>query len=352
MQAERVNRIIVFIPKDSITGGPECLHQFVGMAHRLNFPVFIAYYTGYVEILHEEYFNERYSKHVSATLIRKIQVNAIDSGDYLIFPEVEIPYLKPYRNYKIAIWWLSIDNAIGPVRLALSKRWLYRFLSGCLSQLLKLGVIHNYQRLQLLYPIISTQLGLQGYDHFCQSFYAYQFFNGILPRKTLLGDFTDLPLDCLKESKPSKENQVLYNPKKGYEIMEWFIHQFPEISWIPIQNMTKEEVTALMLRSKVYVDFGNHPGKDRIPREATLCGCIVITNREGSAAFFEDVGIAENYKFLNPLSEYTEILALIHDIFINYPNHRNQQWSYYETVQNEFDAFQEQVSRILRSILD
>lgn len=27
-----------------------------------------------------------------------------------------------------------------------------------------------------------------------------------------------------------------------------------------------------MRKAKVYIDFGFHPGKDRIPREAVMCG--------------------------------------------------------------------------------
>ena len=31
-------------------------------------------------------------------------------------------------------------------------------------------------------------------------------------------------------------------------------------------GMTTEEMRSCMSKSKVYIDFGNHPGKDRIPR--------------------------------------------------------------------------------------
>ena len=54
--------------------------------------------------------------------------------------------------------------------------------------------------------------------------------------------------------------------------------------WVPIQNMTPVEVASLLGRSKVYIDFGAHPGRDRIPREAALCGCVVITGTQGSVA--------------------------------------------------------------------
>ena len=46
-----------------------------------------------------------------------------------------------------------------------------------------------------------------------------------------------------------------------------------------------------------YIDFGPHPGMDRLPREATLAGCVVITNREGAANFDEDVPLPSEFKF-------------------------------------------------------
>ena len=36
---------------------------------------------------------------------------------------------------------------------------------------------------------------------------------------------------------------------------------------------------------------------DRLPREAALAGCIVITNREGAAAHDEDVPLPPEFKF-------------------------------------------------------
>ncbi len=345
-------RIVVFIPKDSNTGGPECLHQFVNTARALHFPVFIAYYTGKLKIERESYVNSNYSKYFTVGSMSDSQTTEILPQDYLIIPEVEVAHLAPYQQHPMAIWWLSIDNAVGPVRLFMQRNWGYRFYAGMLATLFRCRLIDNPTRLRLLYPMIASNFALHRYQHFCQSYYAYQFFDGILPHRSLLGDFTDLPLEDLKETTYTKENQVLYNPKKGFHIMEWFIQRYPEISWIPIQNMTKQEVMVLMQCSMVYVDFGNHPGKDRIPREASLCGCIVITNREGSAAHFEDVGLSDAYKFANPIAEHATIITLIQDIFSNYPKHRELQISYTETIQNEPNTFAEQVSRILRSVLE
>ena len=79
---------------------------------------------------------------------------------------------------------------------------------------------------------------------------------------------------------------LLYNPKKGLDKVLPIIEQTPWLKWIPLINLTEEDMIAYMHLAKVYVDFGNHPGKDRIPREAAICGCCVITNREGSAAYW------------------------------------------------------------------
>ena len=61
-------------------------------------------------------------------------------------------------------------------------------------------------------------------------------------------------------------------------------------------KLSPEQVQAMLKKAKVYIDFGGHPGMDRIPREAALAGCIVVTNREGSAAFRQDVPIPSQYK--------------------------------------------------------
>jgi len=36
---------------------------------------------------------------------------------------------------------------------------------------------------------------------------------------------------------------------------------------------------------------------DRLPREAALAGCVVLTNREGAANFDEDVPLPSEFKF-------------------------------------------------------
>ena len=56
-------------------------------------------------------------------------------------------------------------------------------------------------------------------------------------------------------------------------------------------------------RGQVYIDFGHHPGQDRLPREAAACGCLVVTGTRGSAGFHADVPLPPALKLAHPLDD-------------------------------------------------
>ena len=117
----------------------------------------------------------------------------------------------------------------------------------------------------------------------------------------------------------NKKDVVIYNPKKGYEFTKKLVKRAPDIRWIPIQNMTREQVKALMIDSKIYIDFGFHPGKDRMPREAAMCGCCLITGKQGAAGYKDDLFIDENkYKFTQKNRDIKRIINTIHSVMKNY----------------------------------
>lgn len=61
--------------------------------------------------------------------------------------------------------------------------------------------------------------------------------------------------------------------------------------------MKKEQVYETLADTHIYIDFGNQPGKDRVPREASMCGCIVFVHRQGSAAYYEDSPLDDFFLF-------------------------------------------------------
>lgn len=103
-----------------------------------------------------------------------------------------------------------------------------------------------------------------------------------------------------------------------------------DIKWMPLAGYTPTEMAELMCQAKLYVDFGHHPGKDRIPREAAICGCCILTNRMGSAAYREDVGIPECYK-IEETGNISLVLDKIYDL-VDYYEERKEEYSGYKAI--------------------
>lgn len=144
---------------------------------------------------------------------------------------------------------------------------------------------------------------------------------------------------------------MLYNPKKGIDFTKKIIASDSTIDYIPLTNMGQDQIIELCKTSKVYIDFGNHPGKDRFPREAAHLGCIVITGKRGSAKFYEDVKIPEKFKFEDKENNIPYITREIKNIFLNY-NEKIQDFSEYrKIIKNEEDGFENDLKKVWNNFL-
>ena len=110
--------------------------------------------------------------------------------------------------------------------------------------------------------------------------------------------------------------------------------------------MTTQEVVQLVRSAKVYIDFGNHPGKDRIPREAAIGGCIVITGKKGSAAFEEDVPIPNKYKFDEEKNTNVEIIETLKFALANYEEEQKLFKNYINVISEEKNEFIEDIRSV------
>ena len=110
--------------------------------------------------------------------------------------------------------------------------------------------------------------------------------------------------------------------------------------------MTREQVVDLLSQAKVYVDFGGHPGKDRIPREACVSGACIITNMSGSAFYYNDVPIPDEYKFDEKESSLDDVICKIQECIDDYES-RVKDFDYYRScIKGEQDVFIEDVKQL------
>ena len=304
-----VQTVYCICPPKVQTGGPEAMHQlchalntnpsFEGKAKMLylredsrlgvrhakgvqRLPVYERYDAPAAEGLPGEFDPATVSNNDAASRPSGEKKGADDmaySSDLVIWPECWTNLIdcagissssqskaNCHLSHQTAIWWLSVDNNNGKYK--------------------------DWKRDEIL--------------HLYQSEYAKRHLqkNGA---KHIVAMTEYIPDRNAKADGVSRDLQVLYNPLKGIhytdEIKKRSARGKDAIQFTPIgggsdgrQRISPEEVVQMLRRARIYIDFGPHPGMDRLPREAALAGCVVITNAEGAAQYDEDVPIPADYK--------------------------------------------------------
>ena len=289
---DKKRSVYILAPEGGKSGGPELLHQFCNTLNNYGVDAKMVYFSGDGSFV-DRFCPDAYIKYETKS---ESDIAVIDSSNSIvIIPEEAVIFCKLFKKVKPVVWWLSVDNYLESYFVVENLK------SG--GDIDPIGFSHSNKFL-----------------HMVQSKYAYSFLItqlNISPEEIVyLSDYINDSFFANNEIK--KENVVMYNPKKGYEDLKHIIKKAPDIKFMPIQNMTAEQVYENLCKAKVYIDLGKFPGKDRIPREAAMAGCCVITNKKGAAAYSGDVPIPETFKFENPLESIDEILGLIRDIFENY----------------------------------
>jgi len=143
-----------------------------------------------------------------------------------------------------------------------------------------------------------------------------------------------------------KEDIVIYNPKKNDEYLDEIIRRTPALNWKPLGGMSPAEVAAWMARAKVYIDFGYHPGKERMPREACIMRCCLVIGKSGSAAYAEDMPIPEKFRFEKNKDEIPRVIARITDCLDNYDKRIAEFEPYRQKLFNEKKEFVADIKKV------
>ena len=337
-------KIYIACSANFATGGTELLHQFgYHLINDLNVPASMYYYnfdnSKFKNPVHPEY--EIYK----VPYITDQQAIEDDRVNILIVPEIlgGLMQLKKYEKIRKGIWFLSVDNyylhKLMKEKL-LNKKPLFIFsLEKYLNKLDKLAEKYDYKKDDLL--------KLADF-YMANSFRVLEWFKELKPMYHLQDNILN-PLFYsvnFEDFLSQKEDIVVYNPAKGLDFTRKIMSKAKYIKFVPISNMTREEVIKTLLRAKVYIDFGHFPGPERIPKEAAILGCCVITGKRGCAAFFEDVPIPDEYKFEDREENIPKIIEKIRDCFENFEE-RYKDFEYYrKVVRNGPQKFVEDLRKI------
>lgn len=312
------SKIVIIAPANSITGGPHLLHQLCWALGKIKKNSAVCYLP----------FDEVHTTPEPYKIynVDIITAKEIHQRDTIILSEYNTKLVKNFAGNQIYIWWLSVDN-------------FYRFKTNNF-----LVNLYKY----FFGPFIFREgfKNLRKYHHLAQSHYAISFLNKKRINAEYLSDFLSKE-HFTQPSSCKKENIVAYNPKKIPKNILDFVKTLRNIQFIPIENMSSNEVAELLSKAKIYIDFGRNPGKDRIPREAAMAECVLIVGRRGSANFDLDVPIHSMYKLsFNKLFLKHKLSRIINEVINNYSYHNENFHSYRNVIKKEEEIFLKNVNQI------
>jgi len=189
--------------------------------------------------------------------------------DLLIFPEILVSHATSNFNCQVAIWWLSVDIALLFNPLLIRK--------------------------DINQPIFENN----NLIHFYQSEYAHRYLIENSARMIVpLYDYTSpSQVEILSNDSAVKSYDIAIFPSKGADLAAEFLKLEPDLRFVKIENMSKKQVYQTLADTYIYIDFGNQPGKDRVPREASISGCLIFLHRKGSAGYYEDSPLDDFFLF-------------------------------------------------------
>lgn len=325
------SKVYINCPAGVVTGGTELLHQLEDYLVRQNIDAYIVYFGDKEHKVPDAF--KKYSIRLANDVID-------DSRNIEVYCETTFCNMNSHPNIQKLIWWLSVDNY-----LINNESSLFDLLSWDIKKGRRIfirRIINAIRRkTNFKWGRNVSSYSQDKYIHCYQSEYARIFLaqkgiNKSYPLSDYINqEFMDVPALF------PKDDIVLYNPNKGGEFTKKLIELAPDIKWIALKGLSRSELVEIMRNAKVYIDFGEHPGKDRLPRECAMNGCVIITGKRGAAKYKEDVWIDDSYKFNE--NQPKDIIDKIKEVFENYDTSYAKQSEYHERIRKEKEIFEKEI---------
>jgi len=325
MLAPAYQKVVILCPA-VVTGGPEAMHQLCDAINKVGGSAILVYYSGSSMIdlsdtmitsrpdLSEAFLDAYRNYHAPHE-----DMVVLSPDTLVIFPETLALHAFRFRGAQRAVWWLSVDNGLD------------------------------------LEPLFSYKEFCDGYFndetliHFYQSDYARNFLMEKGAKKIYpLFDYINRGF-LHRSPLPLKQPLVSFFPTKGRALANLFFEHEKNLPSVAIENMSPQQVSDTLRQTSVYIDFGHHPGKDRVPREAAASGNIIFIHSKGAGRHFLDHPLDPFFVFTLVDIKTGELAQKVSACLANHLHFFNQQWLYRRRIENELEEYALQVKTIFFS---
>jgi hypothetical protein len=298
----RYRKIFVLAPANGVTGGPEALHQLVDAIRSLGGEAHISYQP--IEKWDAPVPEAYRGYDVAPAPLED------EAGNLIVVYEARPLLIRNFKRAATAIWWLSIDHFVNR-----QERPGWDEIQRCL----------NFSQSQYA----TDYLAMHGIAAAPLTDYLHRDFGKPLPSA-------------------ARRNAIAYNVKsaRAVERLKSRLPPLRLLQWVLVDRMDRADVSALLSQVKLYVDFGLHAGRDRMPREAALCGACVLTGLQGSAKFDADVPLPAAYKLDDRAGDFALRFGLkVPSILLAFDRHARRLDGYRRIVRNARAVFFNEVEK-------
>lgn len=307
--------VLVMCPSKVATGGVESLHKFAYELNKIDGMNVKMWYVG-------ERVNPQPAEYACYNM-DYVTSFPKDYRDVIIVPEIWANNITDgfYRNCIVAVDWAGVDVYYWNNEVRVQGQFLKRRDAFHLSQM-------QYAVDHLTGLGVNPDKILRISDVLHEDFYA-------------------------KYKERERNNVILYNPVKVTDYQKAVMNKARDegLMFKPIENMTRKQVIQTLRQAKLYLDLGVFSGRERIPREAAMCGCCVITSRTGAAAYYEDVSIIDKYRFDTDSNNILNIIKTMKYILNNYDACKSEFDTYRQSVIHDRDILHSQCETVAKAFL-
>ena len=331
----KYNKIYVLAPYSYATGGVELAHQLVDYLRNHNQKAYIVY-VNERSIEDTNVVTESYRQY-NISIAKAIEDN---ENNILVLPEIYFDFIYEYTKIRIACWWMSVDGRYSRTNFWQGFRYKKTFIEKL--RLIKWLLFNR----NLFFRNDNNLLYREDkrITHFYQSAYAqHHLYNKGFSKVLPLSDYINTQF--IGNLNIERKNIVIYNPAKGYKFTKKIIASMPDVEFVALKGFTREKLVTLMNTAKLYIDFGSFPGKDRLPREAVINGCVILTGKLGASYFYEDVAIPSSYKIKTKNSNIPIIKERIEYILEHYNDCKSDMEFYKSRILEEKGIFYNEIKK-------
>lgn len=108
-----------------------------------------------------------------------------------------------------------------------------------------------------------------------------------------------------------------------------------------LKGLARPQLIEILKSAKCYLDLGNHPGRDRLPREAVICGAVAVIGLAGTAKYFADVPCLPDLRVKR--DDWEQIRRQIRMVVSNPGHYRVRQRYFAEEIKRQQGDFDRQL---------